>query len=86
MNEQCKICEPSHGRRYIKLRKLKGFITDNYLNYSLRVGKGFKGAKFKKHKLMLLDNGEVCAHVEINYCPICGRKLKVTEDMKNNEN
>lgn len=78
-NKECKVCEPSHGRRYVRLRKLKGFITDHYLDYTLRVGKGYKGAKFKKHKLMLLDRGEVCAHVDINYCPMCGRKLKSSE-------
>lgn len=79
MNEECKVCEPSHGRRYIRLRKLKSFITDHYLDYTLRVGKGYKGTKFRKHKLMLLDRGEVCAHVDINYCPMCGRKLKSSE-------
>lgn len=78
-DKECKICEPSHGRRYIRLRKLKSFITDHYLDYTLRVGKGYKGAKFRKHKLMLLDRGEVCAHVDINYCPMCGRKLKSSE-------
>lgn len=78
-DRECKVCEPSHGRRYVRLRKLKGFITDHYLDYTLRVGKGYKGAKFKKHKLMLLDRGEVCAHVDINYCPMCGRKLKSSE-------
>lgn len=78
-DKECKVCEPAHGRRYVRLRKLKGFITDHYLDYTLRVGKGYKGTKFKKHKLMLLDRGEVCAHVNINYCPICGRKLKSSE-------
>lgn len=77
--KECKVCEPAHGRRYIRLKKLKSFITDHYLDYTLRVGKGYKGAKFKKHKLMLLDRGEVCAHVNINYCPMCGRKLKNSE-------
>lgn len=78
-DKECKVCEPSHGRRYVRLRKLKGFITDHYLDYTLRVGKGYKGAKFKKHKLMLLYRGKVCAHVNINYCPMCGRKLKSSE-------
>lgn len=78
-DKECKVCEPAHGRRYVRLRKLKGFITDHYLDYTLRVGKGYKGAKFKKHKLMLLDRGEVCAHVNINFCPMCGRKLKSSE-------
>lgn len=77
--KECKVCEPAHGRRYLRLRKLKGFITDHYLDYTLRVGKGYKGAKFRKHKLMLLDRGEVCAHVNIYYCPMCGRKLKSSE-------
>ncbi|WP_301420056.1 hypothetical protein [Mammaliicoccus lentus] len=79
IKDECKVCEPSHGRKYIRLRKLKSFITNHYLDYTLRVGKGYKGAKFKKHKLMLLDRGEVCAHVDINYCPMCGRKLKSSE-------
>ncbi|WP_049319288.1 hypothetical protein [Mammaliicoccus sciuri] len=78
-DKDCKVCEPAHGRRYIRLRKLKSFITDHHLDYTLRVGKGYKGAKFRKHKLMLLDRGEVCAHVDINYCPMCGRKLKSSE-------
>ncbi|EGQ4367289.1 hypothetical protein EEO52_04685 [Staphylococcus pseudintermedius] len=76
MNNECEYCQPSHKRKFIKLRFFKGFKTDNYLNYSLRIGKSFKWAKFKKHKLMLLDHGEVYAHIDINYCPICGRKLK----------
>lgn len=83
MNNECEYCQPSHKRKFIKLRFFKGFKTDNYLNYSLRIGKSFKWAKFKKHKLMLLDHGEVRAHIDINYCPICGRKLKGDA---NNEN
>ncbi|EGQ4324884.1 hypothetical protein O0D34_00445 [Staphylococcus pseudintermedius] len=85
MEINCEYCQPSHNRKTIKLKFFKGFKTNNYLNYSLRIGKSFKWAKFKKHKLMLLDYDEVCAHVDINYCPMCGRKLRGVEYENGNQ-
>jgi hypothetical protein len=43
--------------------------------FFVRIGKGWKGDKYKKHQFLLLDRAGVVAHIKIEYCPFCGRKL-----------
>jgi hypothetical protein len=47
----------------------------NMPTFFVRIGKGWKGDKYKKHQFLLLDRAGVVAHIKIEYCPFCGRKL-----------
>lgn len=74
----CQYCEPSHGRKMIRIR-IK--TPNGYYNLIAKIGKSWRGWKFKDHRLMI-DEGSGIGSIKINYCPFCGRKLKETDSAK----
>lgn len=71
----CQYCELSHGRKVIRIR-IK--IPNGYYILIAKIGKSWRGHKFKDHRLMI-DEGAGIGSIKINYCPFCGRKLKKTD-------
>lgn len=71
----CRCCEPSHRRKmpYFRIRKIWNDRKNR--NYSIRIGKTWKGNKYKDYRLMLFEHGLFVATLKIQYCPFCGRKL-----------
>lgn len=72
----CDYCEPSHGRKMGQLRNRKIWNDRLNRNYRIRIGKSWKGNKFKNHKLMLFSHQLFVASLSIDYCPFCGRRLQ----------
>lgn len=71
----CDYCEPAHNRKMQKLNNVKAGNRRENLSYQVRIGKSWKGHKYKNHRLMLFSHGSLESTMKINYCPLCGRKL-----------
>ena len=74
--EYCKNVEKiSYGMKihgeYFKLHKTAGY-KDEYIKYSSWV---MKGKSDEKAGIFIAENGGNGVYFDINYCPICGRKV-----------
>lgn len=75
MCEYCKKISENEilGKRF-ELQATAGFINDRH--YSSWI---MKNKADEKAGIMIATNGGNAVYVDINYCPICGRKLKEDE-------
>lgn len=71
----CSYCEPSHKREMQQFSNRRIYKDRYNRNYKMRIGKSWKGTKYKQHRLMLFAHDLFVATIKINYCPFCGRKL-----------
>lgn len=71
----CEYCKPStkmkiHGK-YFKFEKTYGYKED-YIKYSSWI---MQGNADKKAGIFVAEYGNNGCYFDINFCPMCGRKL-----------
>lgn len=75
----CKYCEGKEDNtidgKYFELSETAGFEHDR--SYSSWI---MKNKADKKAGIMIATNGSNAVYFDINYCPMCGRKLGGSND------